>query len=63
MQDFDPNAVLSSCERGKDDYSLKVENLPKAPPPKGQMELIQTDGDQTELSQVTDGSDTRPEAR
>jgi hypothetical protein len=58
-----PKAVLSRCEWGKDDYSLKVENLPKAPPPKGQMELIQTDGDQTKLSQVTDGSDTRPEAR
>lgn len=28
-----PNAVLSRCEWGKDDYSLKVENLPKAPPP------------------------------
>jgi hypothetical protein len=27
-----PNAVLSRCEWGKDDYSLKVENLPKAPP-------------------------------
>ena len=22
------------------DYSLKVENLPKAPPPKGQMDLL-----------------------
>jgi adenine-specific DNA-methyltransferase len=40
-----PKAVLSRCEWGKDDYSLKVENLPKAPPPKGQMELIPTDGD------------------
>lgn len=27
-----PNAVLSRCEWGHDDYSLKVENLPKAPP-------------------------------
>jgi adenine-specific DNA-methyltransferase len=35
-----PKAVLSRCEWGKDDYSLQVENLPKAPPPKGQMELI-----------------------
>jgi adenine-specific DNA-methyltransferase len=35
-----PKAVLSRCEWGKDDYSLKVENLPKAPPPKGQMELL-----------------------
>jgi adenine-specific DNA-methyltransferase len=39
-----PKAVLSRCEWGKDDYSLQVENLPKAPPPKGQMELIATDG-------------------
>lgn len=31
-----PKAVLSRCEWGHDDYSLKVENLPKAPlaPPK-----------------------------
>jgi adenine-specific DNA-methyltransferase len=27
-----PKAVLGRCEWGKDDYSLKVENLPKAPP-------------------------------
>lgn len=38
--------VLSRCEWGHDDYSLKVENLPKAPPPppkvdkRGQMDLI-----------------------
>ena len=40
-----PKQVLSRCEWGHDDYSLKVENLPKAPPPpkvdkRGQMELI-----------------------
>jgi predicted heme/steroid binding protein len=34
-----PTAVLSRCEWGHDDYSLKVENLPKAPPKLGQMEL------------------------
>jgi adenine-specific DNA-methyltransferase len=34
-----PKAVLSRCEWGKDDYSLRVENLPKAPPKKGQMDL------------------------
>ena len=28
-----PKAVLARCEWGHDDYSLKVENLPKAPPP------------------------------
>jgi len=40
-----PKAVLSRCEWGKDDYSLKVENLPKAPPPKGQMDLLSVEGD------------------
>ena len=40
-----PKAVLSRCEWGKDDYSLKVENLPKAPPPKGQMDLLTVEGD------------------
>lgn len=34
-----PKAVLARCEWGHDDYSLKVENLPKAPPPKGQQEI------------------------
>ena len=27
-----PSSVLTRCEWGHDDYSLKVENLPKAPP-------------------------------
>lgn len=27
-----PKQVLSSCEWGHDDYSLRIENLPKAPP-------------------------------
>jgi hypothetical protein len=40
-----PKAVLSRCEWGKDDYSLKVENLPKAPPPKGQMDLLALETD------------------
>ena len=41
-----PKQVLSRCEWGHDDYSLKVENLPTAPPPAptsapaGQLELI-----------------------
>lgn len=35
-----PKAVLSRCEWGHDDYSLKVENLPPAPPPPGQQELL-----------------------
>ncbi len=35
-----PKQVLSRCEWGHDDYSLKVENLPKAPPKPGQQELV-----------------------
>jgi adenine-specific DNA-methyltransferase len=34
-----PKAVLDHCEWGHNDYSLKVENLPKAPPKPGQLEL------------------------
>ena len=32
-----PKTVLARCEWGHDDYSLKVENLPQAPPKPGQM--------------------------
>ena len=40
-----PRAVLSRCEWGHDDYSLSVENLPKAPPKSGQQELfVEEDG-------------------
>ena len=35
-----PKQVLSRCEWGHDDYSLRVENLPQKPPEPGQMELI-----------------------
>ena len=35
-----PKQVLSRCEWGHDDYSLQVENLPKAPPKPGQQELF-----------------------
>ncbi len=35
-----PKAVLAKCEWGHDDYSLKIENLPKAPPKAGQQELF-----------------------
>lgn len=35
-----PKQVLSRCEWGHDDYSLKIENLPKAPPKPGQQELF-----------------------
>lgn len=34
-----PKTVLSRCEWGHDDYSLKIENLPKAPIPPGQQDL------------------------
>lgn len=35
-----PKAVLDRCEWGHDDYSLEVENLPKAPPKPGQQSLF-----------------------
>ena len=35
-----PKHVLSRCEWGHDDYSLRVENLPKAPPKPGQQGLF-----------------------
>jgi adenine-specific DNA-methyltransferase len=35
-----PKTVLSRCEWGHDDYSLQVENLPKAPPKPGQQSLF-----------------------
>jgi adenine-specific DNA-methyltransferase len=34
-----PKQVLARCEWGHDDYSLRVENLPQAPPQPGQMKL------------------------
>jgi adenine-specific DNA-methyltransferase len=36
-----PRQVLSRCEWGHDDYSLRVENLPKAPPKPGQGDLFE----------------------
>jgi adenine-specific DNA-methyltransferase len=38
-----PKQVLSRCEWGHDDYSLQIENLPKAPPKAGQMNLFETE--------------------
>jgi adenine-specific DNA-methyltransferase len=35
-----PKTVLARCEWGHDDYSLQIENLPQAPPRKGQQELF-----------------------
>lgn len=40
-----PRAVLSRCEWGHDDYSLSVENLPKAPPNPGQQSLFEEEVD------------------
>lgn len=40
-----PNAVLKRCEWGHDDYSLQVQNLPKAPPKAGQQELFGEEGE------------------
>ena len=34
-----PRQVLSRCEWGHDDYSLRVENLPQKPPEPGQQDL------------------------
>jgi len=39
-----PKQVLSRCEWGHDDYSLKVETLPKAPPQPGQGDLFDREG-------------------
>jgi adenine-specific DNA-methyltransferase len=36
-----PNHVLARCEWGHDDYSLQVENLPKAPLKRGQRALFE----------------------
>lgn len=36
-----PKQVLARCEWGHDDYSLKVENLPKAPKKPGQQSLFE----------------------
>lgn len=39
-----PRAVLSRCEWGKDDYSLNVENLPKALLKPGQIDFFDGEG-------------------
>ncbi len=38
-----PKQVLSRCEWSHDDYSLQIENLPKAPPKAGQINLFDSD--------------------
>jgi adenine-specific DNA-methyltransferase len=41
-----PRSVLARCEWDQDDYSLQVNNLPKAPPKRGQQELfLEAEGD------------------
>jgi adenine-specific DNA-methyltransferase len=35
-----PKQILARCEWGHDDYSFKIENLPKAPPQIGQLSLF-----------------------
>lgn len=40
-----PSAVLKRCEWGHDDYSLRVENLPKAPIKPGQLPLFDEEGE------------------
>ena len=37
-----PGTYLARCEWSHDDYSLQVENLPKAPPAPGQMDAFET---------------------
>jgi adenine-specific DNA-methyltransferase len=39
-----PRQVLSRCEWGHDDYSLKVENLPQKPAEPGQLSLFDLEG-------------------
>jgi len=39
-QAFPAFSSATPCKWGYEDYSLQMENLPKAPPPAGQMELI-----------------------
>jgi len=41
-----PKQVLSRCEWGHDDYSLRVENLPQKPPELGQQALLDDEGAQ-----------------
>ena len=40
-----PKQVLSRCEWGHDDYSLRVENLPQKPPEPGQQTLFNGEGE------------------
>jgi adenine-specific DNA-methyltransferase len=56
-------AVVSRCESGKDDYSLQVENLPKALPVKGQIELLSKNGDETKQFESTREAQAQREAR
>ena len=52
-----PKAVLTRCEWGHDDYSLKVENLPSAPQKPGQQEL-ELSADSHRLPQIREEQKT-----
>jgi adenine-specific DNA-methyltransferase len=52
-----PKAVLTHCEWGHDDYSLKVENLPSAPQKPGQQEL-ELSADSHRLPQIREEQKT-----
>jgi adenine-specific DNA-methyltransferase len=39
-----PKQILSRCEWGHDDYSLRVENLPAPPPEPGQQDMFDEEG-------------------
>lgn len=41
-----PRAILTRCEWGKDDYSLKIENLPKSPQKPRQQSFIDVEEEQ-----------------
>ena len=48
-----PKQVLTRCEWGHDDYSLKVENLPEAPPEeKGAITPALSEGEGTQADPV-----------
>lgn len=51
-----PNHIRERCEWGHDDYSLNVENLPKAPPPSPVAETARSSAAQKSLFDI-DGGD------
>ena len=57
------SAAVGRALRRAAKVARKVENLPKPPPPKGQMELISADGDAIKESLATREDDVGQEAR